>query len=104
MTGALAAHYAHALAEAVFAKDAGLTPERAVEQMRSVDQLISGSPQLKVALLSPAINKQRKSAVLSRLRGTRAAPAGSEFSIGDCFPPPNKRSARYPVGVRGGRG
>ncbi len=67
MTGALAAHYAHALAEAVFAKDSGLTPETAGEQMRSVDELISGSPQLKTALLSPAINKQRKSAVLSYL-------------------------------------
>ncbi len=67
MTGALATHYAHALAEAVFAKDSGLTPEIAVEQMRSVDQLISGSPELKIALLSPAINRQRKSAVLSKL-------------------------------------
>ncbi len=67
MTGALATHYADALVQAVFGENAGLTPEDAVDQMRSVDQLISGSPELKRALLSPAINRQRKSAVISQL-------------------------------------
>jgi F-type H+-transporting ATPase subunit delta len=65
MTGALATHYAAALANAVFATDSDLTPQDAVDQMRSVDELVSGSPELKVALLSPAINKQKKFAVLS---------------------------------------
>jgi F-type H+-transporting ATPase subunit delta len=35
--------------------------------MRSVDSLISGSAELKRALLSPAVNKRQKSAVLSKL-------------------------------------
>ena len=67
MTGALATHYAHALTEAVFAENSGISPQDAVDQMRSVDQLIAGSEQLKMALLSPAINKQRKAAVVSKL-------------------------------------
>ena len=67
MTGALATHYARALAEAVFAPDSGLSPDEAVNQMRSVDSLISGSPDLKRALLSPAVNKRQKSAVVSKL-------------------------------------
>jgi F-type H+-transporting ATPase subunit delta len=69
MTGALATHYARALADAVFAPESGLSPEDAVDQMRSVDSLISGSAELKRALLSPAVNKRQKSAVISRLAG-----------------------------------
>ena len=67
MTGALATHYARALADAVFAPNSGLSPEDAVGQMASVDSLISGSPELKRALLSPAVNKREKSAVISKL-------------------------------------
>lgn len=67
MTGALATHYARALADAVFAPDSGLSPDEAVAQMASVDSLISGSPDLKRALLSPAVNKREKSAVISKL-------------------------------------
>ena len=67
MTGALATHYADALVHAVFGEGSDLTPQDAVDQMRSVDQLISGSQELSRALLSPAINRQKKSAVLSLL-------------------------------------
>lgn len=67
MTGALATHYARALAEAVFAPESGLSPQDAVDQMRSIDSLISGSAELKRALLSPAVNKRQKSAVVSKL-------------------------------------
>ena len=67
MTGALATHYADALVQAVFGENSGLSPQDAVDQLRSVDQLISGSPELGRALLSPAINRQKKSAVLSLL-------------------------------------
>ncbi len=67
MTGALATHYAKALADAVFAPNSGLSPEDAANQMRSVDSLISESADLKRALLSPAVNKRQKSAVVSRL-------------------------------------
>jgi F-type H+-transporting ATPase subunit delta len=67
MTGALATHYARALADAVFAPNSGLSPEEAVVQMASVNSLISGSAELKRALLSPAVNKREKSAVVSKL-------------------------------------
>jgi F-type H+-transporting ATPase subunit delta len=67
MTGALATHYAGALADAVFAPNSGLSPDEAVRQMDSVDALISGSADLKRALLSPAVNKREKSAVISKL-------------------------------------
>jgi F-type H+-transporting ATPase subunit delta len=67
MQGALASHYAHALADAVFAANSGLRAEDAVQQVRAVDDLISGSEQLQRALISPAVTKQRKSAIVSRL-------------------------------------
>lgn len=64
---ALSSHYAQALADAVFRPDAGLDPHEAVEQLRSAEQLISGSKPLQLALLSPAVNKTRKQAVVVKL-------------------------------------
>lgn len=67
MTGALASHYARALADAVFRPDSGLSPQDAVEQFRAIEALVSGSQDLQRALLSPAVSKSRKEAVLSKL-------------------------------------
>ena len=67
MQGALASHYAHALADAVFAPKLGLRPEIAVQQLQAVDELLSSSVQLQRALISPAVNKARKSAIIRRL-------------------------------------
>jgi F-type H+-transporting ATPase subunit delta len=67
MQGALAAHYARALAEAVFAPDSGLRPEDAVAQLRGADELLSRSPQLQRALISPAVSKPRKGIIVRRL-------------------------------------
>jgi F-type H+-transporting ATPase subunit delta len=64
---ALSEHYAQALADAVFAPNSGLTPEDAVSQMRAAESLISGSKQLTLALLSPAISKSKKQAVITKL-------------------------------------
>jgi len=64
---ALAAHYAQALADGVFAPNSGLTPEDAVEQFRSAQSTISNSRQLSLALLSPAVSKPRKQAVITKL-------------------------------------
>lgn len=69
MQGALASHYARALADAVFAPDSDLRPEDAVQQLRAVDELVSGSRQLQRALISPAVSKSRKSAIVRRLTG-----------------------------------
>ena len=67
MQGALAFHYARALADAVFAPGSGLPPEEAVRQLRMMDEMVSGSEQLQRALISPAVNKSRKSAIVKRL-------------------------------------
>jgi F-type H+-transporting ATPase subunit delta len=67
MTDAVSRHYAGALADAVFAPNSGLKPEQAVEQLGAVISLISGSKDLELALLSPAVSKSRKQAVITRL-------------------------------------
>lgn len=67
MQGALATHYARALADAVFAPKFGLRPDLAVQQLRAADDLISGSQQLQRALISPAVARQRKLGVVTRL-------------------------------------
>ncbi len=67
MQGALAAHYARALADAVFGPESGISPEDAVAQLRAVDELLSGSQPLQRALISPAVSKPRKSAIVKRL-------------------------------------
>ncbi len=69
MGTALAAHYARALADAVFAPNAGLSPQDAVVQLRSAESLVSGSKDLQRALLSPAVTKNRKKAIISTLAG-----------------------------------
>jgi F-type H+-transporting ATPase subunit delta len=67
MPTALSHHYALALADAVFRPNSGVKPEDAVQQFRSAESLVSGSKQLTGALLSPAVAKARKVAVISRL-------------------------------------
>lgn len=67
MTGAIAIHYARALADAVFRPNSGLAPEDAVTQFRSIESLVSGSRELQLALRSPAVSKSRKEAVISKL-------------------------------------
>lgn len=71
MQAALASHYARALAEAVFpsgpAPGSDLKPEDAVQQLRAVDDLLSGSPQLQRALISPALARSRKLDIVRRL-------------------------------------
>jgi F-type H+-transporting ATPase subunit delta len=64
---ALAPHYARALADAVFGPNAGLAPQEAVEQLRAAESLISSSKELERAMLSPAVLRTRKKAVISRL-------------------------------------
>lgn len=67
MQGALASHYARALADAVFAAASDLRPEDAVEQLRAVDELLSGSQHLQRALMSPAVSRSRKLGIARRL-------------------------------------
>jgi F-type H+-transporting ATPase subunit delta len=67
MNGAVSKHYASALADSVFKPNSGLTPEEAAQQFRAVDSLFSNSKPLEHALLSPAVKKTRKEAVVARL-------------------------------------
>ncbi len=67
MAAALPTHYARALVDAVFAPKLGMAPQAAVEQLRSIETLMSGSKDLERVLLSPAVLKARKAAVISKL-------------------------------------
>jgi len=69
MAGALAVHYARALADAAFKADSGLPATDALVQLKSAEALVSGSKELQLALLSPAVSKDRKVAILSTLAG-----------------------------------
>jgi F-type H+-transporting ATPase subunit delta len=67
VTGAIAAHYASALADAVFRPNSGLSAQDAITQLRTVDSLFSESKSLERALLSPAVKRPRKEAVIGRI-------------------------------------
>ncbi len=67
MASAVAHRYARALVDIVMAAASPLKPEDAVTQLRSVDALIQESPELKTALLTPAIQNSRKRAVMAEL-------------------------------------
>jgi F-type H+-transporting ATPase subunit delta len=67
MLSALATRYAKALLEVVVGPKSGIDPKMAVDQLRQVSAMISGSEPLKNALLSPAVPPARKRAVVAKL-------------------------------------
>ena len=67
MTGALSIHYAEALAESVFKPESGLKPEDAIEQLKLAESVISSSKPLEVALMTPAISRARKTAIVGKI-------------------------------------
>ena len=67
MASAVGNRYARALVELVLAPGSTVKPEEAVTQLRAVEQLIASSPELRTALLTPAIQTSRKRAVMARL-------------------------------------
>jgi len=67
MASAVANRYARALVEIVLAPRSPLRAEDAVAQLRAVEQMIAESPELRSALLTPAIQTSRKRAVMLRL-------------------------------------
>ena len=69
MTGALAVHYAKALADTVFAPNSPVRPEDAVAQLDDTVSMLSESQDLQRALLSPAVPKRTKIKVISELTG-----------------------------------
>lgn len=67
MASAVANRYARALVDVVMAPGSPLKPEDAVTQLRAVDAIIQGSPELRNALLTPAIQNSHKRAVMAKL-------------------------------------
>src|SRR5205085_10314203 len=58
---------ARALVDAVMSPGSGLKPADALAQLRSMEQLLAGSPELRAALVTPAIPTSRKRAVIGKL-------------------------------------
>jgi F-type H+-transporting ATPase subunit delta len=67
MASAVANRYARALVDAVTASASPVQAEEAVAQLRAVAEMIAGSQELRIALLTPAIPNSRKRAVIGRL-------------------------------------
>lgn len=67
MASAVANRYARALADIVMAPGSPLKPEDAVAQLRAIEGLLQESPELRIALLTPAIQNSRKRAVMADL-------------------------------------
>jgi F-type H+-transporting ATPase subunit delta len=64
---ALAKRYAQALADVLLEPSSGVDPRGAVEQLRSVEDLITGSDELRTVLLNPAVTPSRKRAIVAKL-------------------------------------
>src|SRR5258708_6535645 len=69
MLSAVATRYAQALVDVVMAAGSTLSGPKALSELRSIAELISGSVDLRNALLSPAVSPSRKRAVASKLTG-----------------------------------
>jgi F-type H+-transporting ATPase subunit delta len=67
MLSVVASRYARALVDVVTAPDSPVDPGAALGQLRGVEALITGSVDLRNALLSPAVSPSRKRAVMAKL-------------------------------------
>jgi len=65
MISVVTARYARALADVV--EESGLDPVQIAAQLREIDALVQGSPELRNALASPAVTPTRKRAVMGKL-------------------------------------
>jgi F-type H+-transporting ATPase subunit delta len=66
MRSALSTRYAKALADAVLAPGSRSDPRQALAELRTFEQMVKSSPELRNVLLSPAVPTVRKRAVISR--------------------------------------
>ena len=67
MLSAVATRYAGALVDVVSAPGSKLDPAAALKELHALNELIRDSPNLRSALLSPAVSPARKRAVVARL-------------------------------------
>ena len=80
MASAVANRYARALVDIVMAPGSALKPEDAVPQLAAIEAVIHESPELRIALLTPAIQNSRKRAVMAKLlERTGASPLIRNF-------------------------
>ncbi|HYP12961.1 MAG TPA: ATP synthase F1 subunit delta [Bryobacteraceae bacterium] len=67
MPSALASRFANALADAVLSPGASMDPVRALVELRSFEQMVKDTPELKNVLLSPAVATAKKRGVITQL-------------------------------------
>ena len=65
MLSVVATRYAKALVDVVAAPGSLVDPSSALAQLRSIEEVVAGSLDLRNALLSPAVSPSRKRAELS---------------------------------------
>lgn len=63
---ALSIRYARALADAVMAPASGSDPKQILSELRTFNDLVQQSPELRNVLLSPAVSNKKKRAVIAR--------------------------------------
>lgn len=64
---ATASHYARALGELVMRPESPVSPRAAVAEVRSFQQMIASSHELRGILLNPAVSTNRKRAIIAKL-------------------------------------
>lgn len=64
---AVASRYARALVDSLFGGYAAIDPQQAIDQIRSFENAVDSSPDLRNVLLSPAVPAPKKRAVIDRL-------------------------------------
>ena len=67
MPAAVASRYARALVDVVLAPGSRVEPDRILQDLRSFEQTLAGSPELANALESPAVKRPKKRAIIARL-------------------------------------
>ena len=70
MTSAVAVRYARALADAVLGPKSGMDAQQALAELRSFQDMVKTSSELRNVLLSPAVTASRKRAVIGRFAST----------------------------------
>src|SRR6266567_7082035 len=66
MTSAVASRYARALTDVIMSPGVELSPTAAIAQLRSIEELLAQSGDLRHALRSPAVRGAQKRALMSR--------------------------------------
>jgi F-type H+-transporting ATPase subunit delta len=67
MLSVVATRYAKALVDVVTVPGSSVDPQKALAELRAVEQILESSTDLRSALLSPAVSPSRKRAVVAKL-------------------------------------